>query len=116
MPIELAEDERAVLEGWTRRRTTAAALSLRARIVLACAAGESNTEIAARLGVHRNTVALWRRRFLEFGLDGLPDEPRPGPPRKITDAQVEEVITTTLERQPRGATHGRRGRWRPRSA
>jgi transposase len=105
VPIELADDERAVLEGWTRRRTTAAALSLRARIVLACAAGESNTEIAARLGVHRNTVALWRRRFLEFGLDGLPDEPRPGQPRKITDAQVEEVITTTLERQPRGATH-----------
>jgi len=104
VPIELADDERAVLEGWTRRRTTAAALSLRARIVLACAAGESNTEIAARLGVHRNTVALWRRRFLEFGLDGLPDEPRPGQPRKITDAQVEEVITTTLERQPRGAT------------
>jgi transposase len=105
VPIELADDERAVLEGWTRRRTTAAALSLRARIVLACAAGESNTEIAARLGVHRNTVALWRRRFLEFGLDGLPDEPRPGQPRKITDAQVEEVITKTLERQPRGATH-----------
>jgi transposase len=105
VPIELADDERAVLEGWTRRRTTAAALSLRARIVLACAAGESNTEIAARLGVHRNTVALWRRRFWEFGLDGLPDEPRPGQPRKITDAQVEEVITKTLERQPRGATH-----------
>jgi transposase len=105
VPIELADDEQAVLEGWTRRRTTAAALSLRARIVLACAAGESNTEIAARLGLHRNTVALWRRRFLEFRLDGLLDEPRPGQPRKITDQQVEEVITRTLESQPRGATH-----------
>jgi transposase len=40
-----------------------------------------------------------------LGLAGLPDAPRPGQPRKITDAQVEEVITTTLERQPRGATH-----------
>src|SRR4051795_76909 len=105
VPIELSGDEREVLEGWTRRRTTAAALSLRARIVLACAGGQSNTEIAARLGVHRNTVALGRRSFLEFRLDGLLDEPRPGQPRKITDAHVEEVITKTLESQPKGATH-----------
>ena len=66
VPIELSGEERGVLEGWTRRRTTAAALSLRSRIVLAAASGESNTEIAARLGVHRNTVALWRRRFWSF--------------------------------------------------
>ena len=94
-----------MLEGWTRRRTTAAALSMRSRIVLACAGGESNTEVAARLGVHRNTVSLWRRRFLEFRLDGLLDEPRPGQPRKITDAQVDEVITKTLESAPKNATH-----------
>jgi transposase len=105
VPIELADDERQALEAWTRRRTSAAALSLRARIVLACAAGESNTEVAARLGIHRNTVALWRRRFVEFRLDGLLDEPRPGQPRKITDAQVEEVITKTLESAPKNATH-----------
>ena len=80
-------------------------MSFRARIVLACAGGESNTELAARLGVHRNTVSLWRRRFLEFRLDGLLDEPRPGQPRKITDAQVEEVIARTLESTPRNATH-----------
>jgi transposase len=103
--IELTEEEREVLEGCTRRRTTAAALSLRSRIVVACAGGESNTEVAGRLGVHRNTVALWRRRFLEFRLDGLLDEPRPGQPRKVTDAQVEEVITRTLETEPRNATH-----------
>ena len=105
VPIELSREEREVLEGWTRRRTTAAALSLRARIVLAAAGGESNTELAARLGVHRNTVSLWRRRFVEFRLDGLLDEPRPGQPRKITDAQVDEVITKTLESAPKGATH-----------
>src|ERR1700678_288801 len=105
VPIELCGDEREVLEGWTRRRTTAAALSLRARIVLAAASGESNTEIAERLGVHRNTASLWRRRFLEFRLDGLLDEPRPGQPRKVTDAQVEEVITRTLESAPKNATH-----------
>src|ERR1700735_2704795 len=105
VPIELSGDEREVLEGWTRRRTTAAALSLRARIVLAAASGESNTEVAGRLGVHRNTVSLWRRRFLEFRLDGLLDEPRPGKPRKITDAKVEEVVTRTLESAPKNATH-----------
>ena len=105
VPIELSPEEREMLEAWTRRRTTAAALSLRSRIVLACAGGESNTEIAARLGVHRNTVSLWRRRFLEFRLDGLLDEPRPGQPRKITDAQVDEVITKTLESAPKNATH-----------
>jgi transposase len=105
VPIELSPEEREMLEAWTRRRTTAAALSLRSRIVLACAGGASNTEIAARLGVHRNTVSLWRRRFLEFRLDGLLDEPRPGQPRKITDAQVDEVITKTLESAPKNATH-----------
>jgi transposase len=99
------EAERETLEAWTCRRTTAAALSMRSRIVLACAGGQSNTEIAARVGVHRNTVALWRRRFLEFRLDGLLDEPRPGPPRKITDGQVDAVITKTLEAAPKNATH-----------
>ena len=73
--------------------------------MLAAAGGESNTELAARLGVHRNTVSLWRRRFVEFRLDGLLDEPRPGQPRKITDAQVDEVITKTLESAPKNATH-----------
>lgn len=105
VPIKLTDEERQTLEAWTRRRTSAAALSQRARIVLACAAGEGNTAVGRRLGVHRNTVLLWRRRFLEFRLDGLLDEPRPGQPRKITDAKVEEVITKTLETTPKNATH-----------
>jgi transposase len=103
--IELSREERELLEGWTRRRTTANALALRSRIVLSAAGEQSNTEIARRLGVHRNTVSLWRRRFIEFRLDGLLDEPRPGQPRKITDAKVEEVITRTLESAPKNATH-----------
>jgi transposase len=103
--IELSREEREVLEGWARRRTTANALAMRSRIVLGAADGESNAEIAARVGVHRNTVGLWRRRFGEFRLDGLLDEPRPGQPRKITDAQVEQVITKTLESAPKHATH-----------
>ena len=103
--IELSDEERAQLEAWTRRRTSAQALAQRSRIVLAAAEGLNNTEIAGRLGVHRNMVAKWRRRFAEHRLDGLSDEPRPGQPRKISDAQVEEVIVKTLETTPTDATH-----------
>jgi transposase len=104
-PIELSADERAQLESWTRRRTSAQALALRSRIVLLAAEGLSNVAIAEQLGVQRNTVAKWRSRFLEHRLDGLTDEPRPGQPRKVSDAKVEEVIVKTLETTPMGATH-----------
>jgi transposase len=87
------------------RRTTAQGLALRARIVLACADGGSNTAVAARLGIARGTVTRWRARFLRDRLDGLTDEPRPGVPRTITDAQVEEVVVRTLEETPEGSTH-----------
>jgi len=104
-PLVLPEDERRTLENWVKRRSTAQGLALRARIVLACAAGGSNVAVAARLGVSRRTVARWRARFLQERLDGLHDEPRPGVPRTITDAQVEEVIVRTLEEVPEGSTH-----------
>ena len=103
--IELTDDERARLEGWVRRRTSAQALALRARIVLAAADGLSNLEIAERLGVSRPTVTKWRNRFAEVRLDGLVDEPRPGRPRTITDDKVEEVVVKTLETTPKDATH-----------
>ena len=103
--IELSEGERAQLEAWTRRRTSAQALAQRARIVLAAAEGLKNTEIAERLGVSRNMAMTWRARFAEHRLDGLLDEPRPGRPRTITDEQVEEVIVKTLETTPKDATH-----------
>ena len=101
----LTGDERRTLERWVKRRSTAQGLALRARIVLACAQGSSNIAVAARLGVSRNTVGKWRARFLSDRLDGLPDEPRPGVPRTITDAQVEEVVVRTLEEVPQGGTH-----------
>ena len=101
----LSDDERRTLENWVKRRSTAQGLALRARIVLACADGGSNVAVAARLRVHRDTVARWRRRFLEERLDGLADEPRPGVPRSITDAQVEDVVVRTLEEVPKGSTH-----------
>jgi transposase len=103
--IELSGDERAQLESWARRRSSAQALAQRSRVVLLASQGLNNTEIAARLGVHRPMVRKWRSRFAEYRLDGLIDEPRPGKPRTITDEQVEEVIVKTLESTPKDATH-----------
>jgi transposase len=88
-----------------RRPKSAQALAQRSRIVLAAAEGLRNTEIAARLGIHRGMAAKWRSRFAERRLEGLLDEPRPGRPRTIDDARVEEVIVRTLETTPKDATH-----------
>jgi transposase len=104
-PLVLTADERATLERWARRPTSAQALALRCRIVLACAEGRRNIEIARALGVDRDTVSKWRRRFRALGLDGLTDEPRPGAPRSISDDDVEALIVKTLEDQPADATH-----------
>jgi transposase len=104
-PIVLTDGERAQLEAWARRRSSAQALALRSRIVLAAAEGPNNTEIAARLAISVSSVRKWRNRFAEHRLDGLSDEPRPGRPRTISDEQVDAVITKTLESSPRDATH-----------
>jgi transposase len=103
--LVIAPSERATLESWMRRRTTAQALALRARIVLLCGAGHANTEVAEQLNVTKQMVGKWRQRFVERRLDGLLDEPRPGAPRKILDADVERVLVQTLESKPRDATH-----------
>lgn len=73
--------------------------------MLECAEGRSIMEVSRRLGASPDTVRTWRRRFIERGLDGLADEPWPGVPRKITDADVERVIDKTLEEKPKSATH-----------
>jgi transposase len=78
---------------------------MRSRIVLLASDGLSNTEIARRQGCSLPTAGKWRQRFLDGGLDGLLDEPRPGTPRKLSDRQVEQVLTRTLESQPEAATH-----------
>jgi transposase len=104
-PLTLSDDERQTLEQWARRPTSAQRLALRSRVVLACAAGKTNTQVARELGITMPTVGKWRTRFIDDRLEGLVDEPRPGAPRTITDAQVEEVITRTLESKPVAATH-----------
>jgi transposase/DNA-binding transcriptional ArsR family regulator len=104
-PLELPDADREVLERWTRRQKSANALATRARIVLRSAQGESNTDIAARLGLSKPTVGKWRARYLADGLEGLLDEPRPGAPRTVSDEDVDRVITLTLETVPEDATH-----------
>lgn len=89
-----------MLQGWARRGKTAQALALRARIVLACADGLSNSEVSRQLGASLPKAGKWRKRFITQRLAGLRNEPRPGAPRKITDAQVEAVIVKALEDAP----------------
>lgn len=103
--LALTDDERETLQRWARRAKSSQALAQRCRIVLGCAAGKPNKEVAAELGVSQQMVCKWRQRFLVDRLAGLADEPRPGAPHTIGDAQIEDVIVATLERQPADATH-----------
>jgi transposase len=104
-PIILTEDERLKLEELSRRRKTSQGMALRARVILACAQGLTNGQTAKQLKISMPTVGKWRSRFASDRLAGLADAPRPGQPRKISDAQVERVVTRTLETLPKNATH-----------
>jgi transposase len=103
-PIVLTPAEREELERWQRRLTTARALAQRARAVLLLAGGDTAVAVADKVGATRESVGRWRARFAESRCDGLLDEPRPGRPRSVSDAQVEEIVRKTLETRPRGAT------------
>jgi len=113
--LELSDSEREQLVRWERRRKSSQALALRSRIVLKCAEGRANNEVAAECGVSPATVGKWRRRFCELRLDGLSDDPRPGRPATITATQVEEVLVATLESTPQNATHWSRSKMAERS-
>jgi transposase len=103
--LKLTAEENDRLVEYSRRHKSSQALALRARIVLACAQGAPNTEVAERLRVTKQTVGKWRTRFMGRRLDGLWDEPRPGAPRRIGDEVVEAVIAKTLHDKPTDATH-----------
>lgn len=104
-PMVLTADERTQLVSLAHRSRSRPWMARRARIILACADGTDNKTVARRLRVAKGTVGTWRARFLEARVEGLYDEPRPGAPRRITDAQIERVVIRTLETTPVGATH-----------
>ena len=104
-PLNLTPQEKEKLTMLARRPKSSQAVAMRARIVLACAEGMSNSAAADKLRITGATVCKWRERFRVSRLEGLLDEPRPGAPRSITDAQVEEVVTKTLESMPANGTH-----------
>ncbi len=103
--LALSDAEREMLQNWARRPKSAQALAQRARMILRCAEGLTNTQVAGLVQVRIATVGKWRQRFVERRLDGLLDEPRPGAPRKVSDADVERALAMTLESTPRDATH-----------
>jgi transposase len=103
--LVISEEEREVLTSWMRRTKSAQAHALRARIVLRSAEGLANQSVAQELRITPQTVGKWRQRFIQRRIEGLLDEPRPGTPRKLGDAQVEKVVVRTLESMPVDATH-----------
>jgi transposase len=103
--IKLSSSDREQLEAWLRCSTTARSLAERARIILLSAEGLSAEVIGHKLDVTGITVYKWRRRYREFGLDGLADRPRPGQPRKLPTAKALEILRLTTERIPDEATH-----------
>ena len=97
--------ERGELERLARRARTNRHVALRAKIVLRCARGESNVAVAAKLRCSNVTVGKWRQRFTTGRVDALYDEPKPGAPRTLSDADVESILVATLESKPKGRTH-----------
>src|SRR2546426_1869980 len=104
-PLILTEEERERLESLAHRARSQPLLARRARVVQACAEGQSNQSVARKLRCSLGMVGKWRGRFLKARLEGLYDEPRPGAPRKVSDAEIEQVVIQTLESTPRGETH-----------
>ena len=105
VPIVLSEEEKTQLLSIARSRSLPHGVVQRAQIVRACADGEPNSAVAKRMGLHTMTVGKWRRRYLQFGLQGLHDQLRAGRPRTHEDERVAEVINTALQSTPPNATH-----------
>ena len=104
-PLVLTEEEQERLQSLAHRARSQPLLARRARVVLACAEGLDNKTVARKLRTSLGMVGKWRSRFLQARLEGLYDEPRPGAPRTVSDAEVEQVVIQTLESTPRGETH-----------
>jgi transposase len=104
--IKLAPAEREQLRQWESAQGTPQQVALRCRIILGALAGEDNVSIAARLGVSRPTVLLWRKRVREQGIAEV-WEIAPGRGRKpqYDQATRDRIIEATLQSKPKGMTH-----------
>ncbi len=103
--VELDAGQREQLEAFANSRSLPHAQVVRARIVLLAAQGMGNIKIAEKVGLTRESVGKWRKRFVEQGLEGLYDELRAGRPRSISDEAIAGLIQRTLNTTPKGATH-----------
>jgi len=104
-PLILTADEQERLQSLAHRARSQPLLARRARVILASAQGLANQVVAKPLRCSPGMVNKWRSRFLKSRLEGLYDEPRPGAPRTVSDAQVEQVVIRTLESTPHAQTH-----------
>ena len=104
-PLNLSAEEHNRLQSLAHRARSQSLLARRARVVLACGEGLDNKTVARKVRVSLGMVGKWRSRFLKTRMEGLYDEPRPGAPRKVSDAEVEQVVIQTLESTPRGQSH-----------
>lgn len=103
--LKVDEQQRKQLEAIVRRTSSRQSHVMRARIVLKCAKGLDNEDVAEQLGTTGQTVGKWRRRFIADGLEGLFDAPRLGAPRSVSDEIVAAAIRKTLDESPKNATH-----------
>jgi transposase len=103
--IVLEPEQRTQLQSLSSSRSLPHALVTRARVILMAADGVENIVIAERVGLSRLSVGKWRRRFAQYGIEGLHDELRPGCPRTIEDERIAKLINQTLHSQPKNATH-----------
>jgi transposase len=103
--LVVSPEQKLALQQLMKQPRSSRSLAFRARIVLECASGQNNAEVAAKLRTSGFTVGMWRNRFIRGGIAALGDEARPGAPRQIGDDEVERTVRLTLEEAPKGATH-----------
>src|SRR5258708_3369560 len=103
--VILSLEDRALLVSFTRSRTLPHGLARRARIIVLAADGLSNDQIAEKVDISKQSVCLWRQRYLRDGFKGLYDELKPGRPRTLEDEAIAKVVRRTLKTRPKDGTH-----------
>lgn len=104
-PLILTDEAKQQLTTMANSRSLPYSQVRRAQIILMSADGHTNTVIAEKVGLSISMVGMWRKRFIDQGLMGIYDQPKPGAPRTIDDDQVADLIQKTLNKKPKGSTH-----------